>query len=125
VQFSIFWNFNGCTGNVSISTQNGSTDTNEHVPGVVLLRQPHMRVEGVALGWSPDEGRGGETFPVGGPVEALLRLVEAERGGPHAHPVRVVRVVVVLQLGAVHPLHGAARVLDGKCVRLLLEAQTN
>ena len=86
------------------------------VPGVVLLRQPDVRVEGVALRGSPDERGGGEALPVG-PVQALLGLVQAQRGGPHAHPVRV--RVVLAQLGPVHALHGPAGIFDGESVRLL------
>lgn len=80
-------------------------------------------MERVALGGPPDEGGGRQALAVGRPaVQALLGLVEAERGGAHAHPVRVVRVVVVLQVGAVHSVYGAARILDGKGVGFLFRS---
>ena len=49
-------------------------------------------MERIALRGSANEGRGGEALSVVA-VQALLGLVQAERGGPHAHPVRV-RVVL-------------------------------
>jgi len=86
------------------------------VPWVVLLRQPDVRMERIALRGSANEGRGGEALPVGA-VQALLGLVQAERGGPHAHPVRV--RVVLHHLWSVHPLHGPTRIFDGEGVRFL------